>query len=559
MAISRRTSSVLSSGPRFLWNNTVSAIALVGLIVVFLLGLREYRQDDTVHSLRDVHVLVALATVLGLALIVFLAEYLVRRRLLSEARFAQERLRGALVSGKSVAWDFDIANGRNQWFGDLQTMFGIPSEAHSVQLGDFYEFVHSDDRRRVTEAINNARANHVPYASEFRVVRKDGSVRWVNATGTFHYKKNGDPYRMLGVALDITERKAVEQTLRESEERFRLVTNTAPVKIWMSGTDGLRTYFNKRWLDFRGRSIEEELGNGWAEGVHPDDYDRCLTTYDQAFASRIPFAMEYRLRRHDGEYRWILDTGVPRFSPDGSFAGYIGSGLDITERKSAEAALASVGSRLIEAHEEERTWIGRELHDDINQRLALLAVELDRHNKKLPSGVEISNIIEHAQQRIAEITRDVQALSHRLHSSKLDYLGLATAANSFCRELSQQSNVRISFEHSGIARNLPREVSLCLFRVLQEALQNAVKHSGVRQFTAELRGSGGNIELSVTDDGVGFKEEEALTHKGIGLISMRERMQMIDGQLSIESEPGAGTTVRASVRVRAEESQAMAS
>jgi signal transduction histidine kinase len=138
-------------------------------------------------------------------------------------------------------------------------------------------------------------------------------------------------------------------------------------------------------------------------------------------------------------------------------------------------------------------------------------------------------------------------------------LGLATAANSFCKELSQQSNVRISFEHSGIARDLPREVSLCLFRVLQEALQNAVKHSGVRQFAAELRGSGDNIELSVTDDGRGFKEEEALTHKGIGLISMRERMQMIGGQLSIESRPGAGTTIRASVRVRAGESQAKAS
>jgi PAS domain S-box-containing protein len=411
----------------------------------------------------------------------------------------------------------------------------------------------------VTETINNARANHVSYVAGFRVVRKDGSVRWVNATGTFHYKKNGDPYRMLGVAVDITEHEVVEQTLRESEERFRLVANTAPVMIWMSGTDGRCTYFNKPWLDFTGRPLGAELGNGWAEGILADDRDQCLTTYDEAFASRIPFEMEYRLRRHDGEYRWILDKGVPKFSPDGSFAGYIGSCLDITERKLAEEALASIGSRLIEAHEEERTWIGRELHDDINQRLALLAVELDRFNQQLPSSVEISNMIEQAQQRIAEITGDVQALSHRLHSSKLDYLGLATAANSFCKELSQQSNVRISFEHSGIARDLPREVSLCLFRVLQEALQNAVKHSGVRQFAAELRGSGDNIELSVTDDGRGFKEEEALTHKGIGLISMRERMQMIGGQLSIESRPGAGTTIRASVRVRAGESQAKAS
>ena len=151
-----------------------------------------------------------------------------------------------------------------------------------------------------------------------------------------------------------------------------------------------------------------------------------------------------------------------------------------------------MGRRLIEAHEQERTWIGRELHDDISQRLALLAVELDRQNKQLSSS---SDIIEHVQGRIADIGRDVQALSHRLHSSKLDYLGLAAAANSFCRELSAQTGVHIVFNHSDIPRELPKEVSLCLFRVLQEALQNAVKHSGVEQFKVELKGNPERIEF----------------------------------------------------------------
>src|SRR5262249_36771927 len=157
----------------------------------------------------------------------------------------------------------------------------------------------------------------------------------------------------------------------------------------------------------------------------------------------------YRLRRGDGQYRWVFDIGVPRFNPDGGFAGYIGSCLDITDRKLAEETLATVGRRLIEAHEEERTWIARELHDDIEQRIALLAVETERldHRGSI-SAVDTHEYLHHAYERLFDLGKDIQALSHRLHSSKLEYLGLATAAKSFCHELSEQRNVRIEFKHS---------------------------------------------------------------------------------------------------------------
>src|SRR5262249_32531622 len=139
-------------------------------------------------------------------------------------------------------------------------------------------------------------------------------------------------------------------------------------------------------------------------------------------------------------------------NPDGSFAGYIGSGIDVTEQKAAEETLASVGRRLIEAHEEERTWIGRELHDDINQRLALLAVELDRSKQRIPADAEIKYDIGRAQRSVAEITKDVHQLSHRLHSSKLDYLGLAAAANGFCKEVAEQNRVEVQFRHADVPR-----------------------------------------------------------------------------------------------------------
>jgi PAS domain S-box-containing protein len=324
--------------------------------------------------------------------------------------------------------------------------------------------------------------------------------------------------------------------------------------IWMAGTDRLCTYVNQRWLEFTGRPLDAELGNGWVEGVHNEDLKRCLETYSEAFDQRQSFTMEYRIRRNDGEYRWILDTGVPRFNADGIFAGYIGSCLDIADRKLAEDALASVGRRLMEAQEEERTWIARELHDDIVQRVALVAVELERCDQHAPDATTgVPDYIGQACQSLSELGKDIQALSHRLHSSKLEYLGLVSAAKSFCQELSEQRNVRIEFKHSDIPAAIPREISLCLFRVLQEALQNAAKHSGAQDFAVEVNGTQDGIRLSVTDSGIGFDWQDAINRRGIGLISMRERLHLVNGELSIQSDPGRGTTVRAQVRLGPED------
>ncbi|MGH9522872.1 MAG: PAS domain-containing sensor histidine kinase [Terriglobales bacterium] len=150
---------------------------------------------------------------------------------------------------------------------------------------------------------------------------------------------------------DITERKRTERALRESEQRFRVITDAAPILVWMSGTDKLCYYFNKGWLNFVGRTLDQEAGNGWAENVHPDDFDRCLQIYVTSFDAQQPFEMEYRLKHHSGQYRWILDHGVPRYSPDGTFEGYVGGCLDIHERKEAAEQLrtALVASRRLAA------------------------------------------------------------------------------------------------------------------------------------------------------------------------------------------------------------------
>ena len=340
-----------------------------------------------------------------------------------------------------------------------------------------------------------------------------------------------------------TELKSSKSVLRESEQRFRLVADTAPVLIWMSGPDKKCTFFNEGWLRFTGRSIDSELGDGWAEGVHAEDLRRCLDTYTQAADLRKGFRMEYRLRRHDGEYRWILDIGVPRFNQDRSFAGYIGSCVDITDRKLAETALANVNHRMIEAQEQERRRIARELHDDIGQRLALLAINLSQLQQH--AAPEIRGRVGELENQASEIATDIQAISHRLHSSKLEILGLAAAMRSFCNEFGEQQKVEIEFETHDLLDPLPPDISLCLFRVLQEALCNAAKHSDGRHFEVQSWCMPNEVHLTVSDFGSGFNKDAAKASRGVGLISMHERLKILNGTLSIESQHKRGTTIHA--------------
>jgi PAS domain S-box-containing protein len=348
------------------------------------------------------------------------------------------------------------------------------------------------------------------------------------------------------LAADLIERALAEEALRESEERFRLIANTAPVMIWMTGADKRITYLNQTWLDYTGRRLDVVLGQRQVDVLHLDEAERCREIYAKAFGQRAPFQMEHLLRRHDGEYRRVVTTGVPRYNVDGPFAGYIGTAVDITERKLAEETLSTVSQKLIEAHEEERARIARELHDDISQRLAVVGVRLGNLTQSpRGSATDFEQEIGDVYQQVADLASDIQALSHGLHPPKLELLGLKAAVAGFCEELSNRHGVTIDVHVENIPKALPSAISLCLYRVLQEALQNVVKHGGSRCAHVSLHGQSNSINLTVKDSGAGFDPHEAMRGPGLGLTSMKERLKIIGGQLSIHSQRGHGTMIHA--------------
>ena len=343
-----------------------------------------------------------------------------------------------------------------------------------------------------------------------------------------------------------SRRRRAEQALRESEVRFRVLANSAPVLIRMSGVDLRGTDFNLPWLTFTGRALEKELGDGWIEGIHPVDASRYLQIASHALEGRQAFRLEYRLRRADGEYRWLLDSSEPRFTPDGSLLGYISSAIDVTDLKAARAALSSLSGRLIEAQEQERTRLARELHDDVSQRMSFLAMDLARVRAELPDGAtEARADIGILYDSALALGRDIQGISHRLHTSKIQYLGLPAAARSFCGEVAARHALKIDYREDGVPSTISEATSINLFRTLQEALSNAVKHSGARHCRVTLRGAPEELTLEVVDDGRGFDLAAALRDQGLGLVTMQERLKLVGGEVVIESKVGGGTAVRA--------------
>jgi PAS domain S-box-containing protein len=367
----------------------------------------------------------------------------------------------------------------------------------------------------------------------------------------------------LGVIRDITAHKLTEARLRETENRFQIMADAAPVLLWMSDTDGLCTYFNQSWLAFTGRTVEEEWGVGWAEGIHFEDFQRCMDTYLAAFNVRKVFEMEYRLRRHDGEFRWILDRGTPRYGPGGIFAGYIGSCIDITDRKRLETQLVkAVRDRddflSIASHELRTPLTTLRLEIESLRRSLRLRPETALSNGQLARNVEVAGTQTARLVALVENLLDVSRLASgrlELQMSEFDLSELLDEIVGRMRPALEAA--RCSLEVVEQANIVGKWDRLRLDQVISNLLTNAAKYGAGQPVEVSLRRGHAFAHLEVRDHGIGIAPEDqdrifqrferaaSGTHYGgfgLGLWISREIVLALGGSIELESSPGAGAT-----------------
>lgn len=341
-------------------------------------------------------------------------------------------------------------------------------------------------------------------------------------------------------------RQRADAALQASEERFRTLADNSSAMVWMADPDRRATWFSRRWLEFVGRPIEHELGVGWVQAIHPDDLEPVLSAANRAWDRRVPFTTEYRLRRCDGAWRWVFAYGAPTFNRQGEFEGFLGSVMDITERRLAEEAIRDLTGRLITVQESERARIARELHDDISQQLAGVAIRLSaiKRRSDAQQSPSLQQELVVLQSHVTDVTQSIRHLCQDLHPAVLDHGGLNAALRSHCADFERQHAIRADFNTDEDLIVDDQRMAMCLFRVVQEALRNVARHAGAQSVQVTLRQVQHEIILTITDDGGGFDEVAARANSsGFGLRSIDERVRLEHGRCLIESAPGLGTTV----------------
>lgn len=429
------------------------------------------------------------------------------------------------------------------------------ADVRDQPFADTVQLLDSVSRRPVDDPTVEAMAKcqEIRFRNTSLLVTQNGHERPIEMTAAPIRNDLGKSVGCVLVLRDISDRLRAEAALLTSERRFRLMADAAPVLIWISGIDKLCTWFNRSWLEYVGRTMDQELGNGWAENVHPEDFDRCLNTYSSAFDARQPFHMEYRMRRHDGDYRWLIDHGIPHYEPDGTFSGYIGSCVDINDLKQVEETL----------REEDRRK---------DEFLALLAHELRNPLAPLRNGLELlgmaglhgdvadqaRGMMERQLQHLIRLVDDLLDVSRitrgkiELRRERLPLDGVVQQAVEMCEPAMRQKYHRLTV-------TLPDEpiiVDIDRIRIAQaigNLLSNAAKFSDPEsEIDLSVGQDGDSAIIRVKDNGIGippdmldhvfelFRQIDQSLEKsqgglGIGLSIVRRLVELHGGEVAVRS------------------------
>jgi PAS domain S-box-containing protein len=529
-----------------------AVLSVTGITLASVIAEREQAQREREQGVREQGALEARLE----------AEHVVRA--------SEERLRLAQQAAGIGTFERNIQTGVLTWTPEMEALYGLSPGDFEKTQAVFENLIHPDDRARVIGLVDCALKTGQQTAGEWRVVWPDGSLHWIAGRWQALMNESGEPFRVVGVNMDVTARKRAEETLLEMnrnlkaqaellqarEELLRVFVKNVPAAVAMLDRDMRYLQVSDRWCSDNSVEASELLGR--SRELSPEMPDRWKEVNRRALQGETLRADEDRWES-GGSTRWARWEVRPWRAADGTVGGILIFAEDITRRKQMEEAISGVSGRLIEAQERERGRIARDLHDDICQQLALVSIELEQVQRKLPDSVsEHRSQVGEVRKRIMDISTDVQMMSHELHSAKLSYLGAAVAMRGFCREFGEHHKFDIEFQSRDVPRQLPPDVSLCLFRVLQEGLHNAAKHSGVKRFDVQLWGTSGDVHLTISDLGSGFDTEAAMKGPGLGITSMQERLKLVKGELTITSRPKGGTSIHARVPLELKDQSARA-
>lgn len=458
-------------------------------------------------------------------------------------------------------FDHDHRTGKVYWSPVMREIYGVgPDEPASLE--GYIRLIHPEDREAVVMAIKQA---HDPsgdelFSMEHRLLDPHGGVRWVSFRSWTLFDHDGlerRPTRTLGAMIDITKRKHAEEALKISERRFASFMDNLHGFAWIKDAEGRYLYVNRLFQEsvLKGVDWKEKT----AHELWPADVAEQYELNDKkVWESRVPLHTVAPFMQN-GEIRHALVSKFPIVDHQGAPALLGGVAVDITERKQAEEALhrnqlelhqqqvqlEELTSKLLKAQEHERQRIARDLHDDVSQRLAALVLEvasLERRFSGMPA--ELAPTLAALREQLERLSDDVHTLAYRLHPSLLEHAGLCPAVEEHVQQVSRRTGLPVHLKIVGVPSAIPLDHATCLFRVMQESVQNVVKHAQATAVTVQLRGSTKGLGLSVTDNGKGFDPHDRSAHlQGLGLSSMEERLRQLHGFFRIQSWPSHGTKV----------------